>query len=187
MPQTNIVIGRCDGHGKPIDSSTYAAILADAQELGIHTKVNTVVNSVNQLEDLSQFLARSGIVRWKILQVMAVAGQNDEHISELAVSRTAFDLFVARHAGLSANGIRIVPEPVESIRGSYAMIDRFGRFFDSASGAHRYSNSILEVGVIPAFSQISFDHHGFIERGGSYDFEGKPQGGALRDINAFAA
>ena len=185
--QTNIMIGRCDGRGMPLDSTTYATILADAQELGIRTKVNTVVNSVNQHEDLSQFLACSGIVRWKVLQVMAVAGQNDEHITELAVSRAEFDTFVARHSGLSANGIRIVPEPVESIRGSYAMIDRFGRFFDSRTGTHSYSDSILDVGVIPAFSQILFDREAFEKRGGSYDFVNQTTGGQIPRVDSIPA
>jgi len=172
--EANIAIGRVDGRGMPLDAAAYGAILADARALGIRTKVNTVVNSVNQHEDLSDFLAGSGIARWKVLQVMAVAGQNDEHIAQLAVTRGAFDAFVARHTGLAVEGIRIVPEPVEDIRGSYAMIDRRGRFFDSLSGAHRYSEPILEIGVARAFSQISFDREAFEERGGSYDFEGKP-------------
>ena len=49
LPQTNIAIGRVDGKGRPLDAVTYRAILADARELGIRTKVNTVVNSVNRI------------------------------------------------------------------------------------------------------------------------------------------
>ncbi len=188
VPETNIAIGRADGRGKPLDAATYGAILNDSRALGIRTKVNTVVNSVNQHENLSDFLECSGIIRWKVLQVMAVAGQNDEHIAELAVSSSAFDAFVGRHAGLAA-GIRIVPEPVEDIRGSYAMIDRHGRFFDSLSGAHRYSEPILQVGVARAFSQVSFDRDIFEERGGSYDFQtkGKPMRCASPDVQSLAA
>ena len=76
-----------------------------------------------------------------------------------------------------------MPEPVEDIRGSYAMIDRHGRFFDSLSGAHRYSEPILQVGVDRAFSQVSFDRQVFEGRGGSYDFQanGKPMRGTSPD------
>ena len=119
--------------------------------------------------------------------MMAVAGQNDEHIAELAVGRAAFDDFVARHASLAATGIRVVPEPVENIRGSYAMIDRLGRFFDSTTGGHTYSDPILEVGVTRAFSQVSFDRAAFEERGGSYDFDGRSPQGTSRDVHSFAA
>ena len=67
-----------------------------------------------------------------------------------------------------------MPESSESIRGSYAMIDPQGRFFDSSVGEHTYSDPILCVGVEHAFSQVSFDRKAYEDRGGSYDFNGEP-------------
>ena len=65
----------------------------------------------------------------------------------------------------------VISDPETSlIRGSYAMIDPHGRFFDSAGGGHRYSAPILEVGLVAAFSQVSFDPVKFLHRGGDYDF-----------------
>lgn len=61
-------------------------------------------------------------------------------------------------------------ESVEAIRGSYAVIDPHGRFFDSAGGGDRYSAPILEVGLAAAFVQVSFDPVKFLHRGGDYDF-----------------
>ena len=65
----------------------------------------------------------------------------------------------------------VISDPETSlIRGSYAMVDPHGRFFDSAGGGHRYSAPILEVGLVAAFSQVSFDPVKFLHRGGDYDF-----------------
>jgi radical S-adenosyl methionine domain-containing protein 2 len=171
--KTNRAIGRHDSKGQPLSASAYANILAEASMLGLRTKINTVVNRINCHEDMSGFIADSGIARWKVLQVMPVAGQNDAHIDLLTVSRAEFDAFVTRHQPtVEAAGIRFVPEPVTAIRGSYAMIDPQGRFFDSISGHHTYSRTILSKGVALAFSQVSFDRQLFDERGGSYEFGG---------------
>ncbi|MBV6501369.1 MAG: 7-carboxy-7-deazaguanine synthase [Prosthecobacter sp.] len=168
---TNRAMGRHDSKGQPLSADAYARILAEAALLGLRTKINTVVNRLNHCEDISTFIADSGIARWKVLQVMPVEGQNDAHIDLLTVSRAMFDAFVDRHqVRVEAAGIRMVPEPVTSIRGSYAMIDPHGRFFDSSAGSHRYSQPILEVGIEAAFAQVSFDRTAFEERGGSYDF-----------------
>lgn len=181
---TNRAIGRHDSKGNPLTEEAYAAILREAGALGIRTKVNTVVNRINHREDLGRFLVGSGISRWKILQVMPVAGQNDSHIGLLTVTRDEFDAYVDRHSMVTRAGIRVVPEPVEAIRGSYCMIDPQGRFFDSSAGRHTYSRPILEVGVERAFAEVSFDRDRFEMRGGSYDFTGDPVTQISRDVRA---
>lgn len=174
VPVTNRTIGRHDSKGMSITEDGYAEILQAAVSRGMRTKINTVVSSLNRHENMTGFIASSGITRWKILQIMPVTGQNDRHIDTLSVSRTEFDAFVQRHQAVALAGIRLVPEPVTSIRGSYAMIDPAGRFFDSSLGGHSYSQPILDVGIAPAFAQVSFDHDRFIARGGSYDFVNVP-------------
>jgi len=172
--ETNRAIGRHNGKGEPLSVDDYASVLATASDLGIRTKINTVVNRINWLEDMGGFLSDSGIARWKVLQIMPVEGQNDEHINDLLIDRSEFDAYVDRHyTRVAGAGIRIVPEPVTSIRGSYCMIDPRGRFFDSSTGAHHYSRPILEVGIKAAFEEVSFDRTLFDERGGSYDFAGE--------------
>ena len=173
-PDTNRAIGRRDSRGSTIPARDYSAVLHNAADCGMRTKVNTVVCRLNHREDLNEFITSSGIARWKILQIMAVAGQNDEHIDNLSVTREEFDQFVGRHHPVSLTGICMVPEPVDAIRGSYAMIDPFGRFFDSTSGGHRYSRPVLDIGVSNAFSEISFDRSLFLTRGGHYDFLDSP-------------
>lgn len=169
-PETNRAVGRHDSKGLPLSATAYAHILAEAAMLGLRTKINTVVNRINCREDMGGFIADSGIARWKLLQVMPVEGQNDAHIDLLTLSRAEFDAYVARHQRVSAAGIRLVPEPVTAIRGSYAMIDPQGRFFDSSAGHHTYSKPILEAGIEEAFAQVSFDRATFEARGGSYEF-----------------
>ena len=115
---------------------------------------------------------------------MPVAGQNDSHIGLLTVTRDEFDAYVDRHSMVTRAGIRVVPEPVEAIRGSYCMIDPQGRFFDSSAGRHTYSRPILEVGVERAFAEVSFDRDRFEMRGGSYDFTGDPVTQISRDVRA---
>jgi radical S-adenosyl methionine domain-containing protein 2 len=169
-PTTNQAIGRNDSKGASIPAEGYAEILSNATARGMHTKINTVVCSLNHHENMNTFISSSGIARWKILQIMAVIGQNDQHINQLSVSHREFDAFVQRHQAISHYGIRLIPEPVDSIRGSYAMIDPTGRFFDSTQGGHRYSQPILNVGISTAFAEVSFDPERFITRGGNYDF-----------------
>jgi len=83
---------------------------------------------------------------------------------------------VTRHDGLTGSGIIVVAEPVETIRGSYAMISPDGRFFDSSSGRHYYSRRILEVGLASAFSEVVFDDVKYDGRDGNYDpFTGQSQ------------
>lgn len=169
-PEINLSIGRHDSKGRPLSAEFYSRILADASDHGIRTKINTVVNRMNHREDMSPFISASGIARWKILQIMPVAGQNDFHIGELTITSAEFDGFVNRHHSVSDHGIRVVPEPIHQIRGSYCMIDPQGRFFDSSSGSHFYSDPILEAGAARAFRQVSFDQIAFNARGGEYEF-----------------
>jgi radical S-adenosyl methionine domain-containing protein 2 len=108
-------------------------------------------------------------VRWKILQVTPVQGQNDRAIQLLEIDRPAFDQFVERHDGSNKSGIIVVAEPLETIRGSYAMISPDGRFFDSSTGRHSCSSRILDVGLGHAFSEVVFDGEKYDGRDGNYD------------------
>jgi radical S-adenosyl methionine domain-containing protein 2 len=186
-PVTNIAIGRHNLRGIPMDAEDYARILSDAASLGIRTKVNTVVNRLNWREEMSQFIRNSGILRWKVLQIMQVDGQNDAFIDSLLIDGRRFDAFLKRHRSIVDTGIRMVPEPVASIRGSYCMIDPLGRFFDSSSGHHRYSRPILKVGIATAFAEVSFDHGQFLARGGSYDFLEQSPSAISPDLPAFSS
>lgn len=169
VPELNRRIGRATLSGRQLDADGYLERIAWIKESGAQLKINTVVSALNCEVDFSEFIVQAQPVRWKILQVTPVAGQNDRAIKLLQINRSAFEQFAARHQYLEGQGIRVIAEPVETIRGSYVMISPDGRFFDSSSGRHQYSSRILEVGVAKAFSEVVFDEGKFVGRDGNYD------------------
>jgi radical S-adenosyl methionine domain-containing protein 2 len=135
-------------------------------------KVNTVITSLNVSEDLSSLLRELRPERWKLLRVLPVEGQNSGKVEPLLCSAEAFQSFVDRHRGLEEEGITLVPEDNPDMRGSYAMVDPAGRFFDNTQGGHHYSEPILSRGLEVAWSQVHFSMERFDKRGGRYDFGG---------------
>lgn len=172
FPETHVALGRAV-QGKALNADDYLAIADRVRNAGMRFKVNTVVTSFNAREDHSGFLRALRPERWKILRVLPVEGQNSGKVEPLLCSDEDFEGFVERHQGLAADGIALVPEDNEDMRGSYAMVDPAGRFFDNAGGGHRYSTPILHEGIGPAWSQIRFSMTRFEQRGGRYDFGGE--------------
>jgi radical S-adenosyl methionine domain-containing protein 2 len=105
---------------------------------------------------------------------MPVEGQNDAHIANLTPESWQFDSFVSQYESSRFSGIRIVPEPISTIRGSYVMVDPQGRFFDSTTGSHFYSQAILRAGISCALNQVNFDPEKFNLRNGSADWKTSP-------------
>jgi len=173
---TNQQIGRATGAGRYLDEAAYLQRIEWIKDVGAQLKINTVVSRLNWQSDLSEFIVRANPVRWKILQVTPVEGQNDQFIKLLQIDRSTFYQFVARHSIVETLGVRTVAEPVETIRGSYAMVSPDGRFFDSSEGRHQYSSRILEVGLSSAFREVSFDAAKYDGRDGNYNpFTGESQ------------
>lgn len=158
-------------HGEAIPADHHVAVMDAARRAGARLKVNTVVTALNAGEDMSALIARLRPERWKILQVLPVEGQNSGRLDGLICSPEAFRAFVERHRDLERQGVRLVAEENEDMRGSYAMVDPAGRFFDNTGGGHRYSAPILEVGVDRAWSEVAFRMDRFLGRGGAYDFD----------------
>jgi radical S-adenosyl methionine domain-containing protein 2 len=139
---------------------------------GIRTKLNTVVTRLNHHLDMSSFVRTCRPERWKIFQVLPVAGQNDGGVQDLVVSGSEFKGFVDRHAHLAGEGITVIPERNELMLDSYVMINPIGQFYNTGMGKHLYSSPILEVGIESALSQVGWNADHFIERDGDYNFEG---------------
>ena len=167
-PETLRQIGRVNG--KMVDGQQYIEIAQYAKTLGMRIKINTVVNRYNCEEDMRGLLQKMSPERWKLLQVTWVKGQNDKYFPELEVTEEQFKAFVRRHQGWIGDTIKIIPEETDDIRGSYAMIDPVGRFFDSANGEYHFSDLILDIGLSQAFQQVVFKRDKFEKRGGIYDF-----------------
>ena len=134
---------------------------------GIKLKLNTVVTARTWQEDMRPLIRALQPQRWKVFQVLAVGGQNDEKVAPLLVSSAQFGDFVARHADLPAPWSPVV-EDNDAMTGSYAMIDPLGRFFSNVAGHHTYSRPILDVGVATALRESMFAPQRLVRRGGVY-------------------
>lgn len=161
---TNARLGR--GSGQHVAQTVYLANFI--RRNGIRLKINTVVTRLAVDEDMGSLIRALRPERWKLFQVLPIAGENDGKVEELLISEEEFRAFVTRHLHLESLGLRVVPESNELMTASYGMIDPFGRFFDNALGRLRYSGPILQDGLSAAFSAVCYRHERFIERGGEY-------------------
>ncbi|MCK6527591.1 viperin family antiviral radical SAM protein [Myxococcota bacterium] len=161
---TEIGIGR--GRGDHVRRAV--ALASRCRTLGIRVKLNTVVCALNWREDLSPLVLAVRPDRWKIFQVLPIAGQNDGAIDDLLVTADQLHAFVERHRDLARRGFPPVVEDNDAMKGSYVMVDPLGRFYGNATGRHVYSDPILDVGVEAALSQVGFDAAKFDRRGGRY-------------------
>jgi radical S-adenosyl methionine domain-containing protein 2 len=148
----------------------YLEMCQRAKDLGIQLKINTVVTRENLSEDLSGFVSAAHPARWKILQMLPVAGQNDHGSEALRVTSEEFRAFVDVQLRGLAEEITVVVEDNDAMTGSYAMLDPAGRFFDNTGGSYFYSESILTHGVARALEQVVIDSSKFRARGGYYEW-----------------
>ena len=160
----------------PLTEQAYLATVNLVKERGIRLKINTVVTSANWDEDFTGFIAKARPERWKILQVLPVAGQNDADIERFAVSAAQFDAYLTRNGSAAPNGTAVVSEDNDSMRGSYIMVDPAGRFFDNVAGKHTYSRPIINVGVVEALKEVAVRPDLFRQRGGLYNWRTRPDG-----------
>lgn len=138
------------------------------RDLGINLKLNTVITTLNWNEDMHPLVRAIRPARWKVFQVLPVAGQNDGCVEPLLISNSQFRSFVERHTDLANEGVGPVAEDNEAMTGSYAMIDPLGRFYDNYAGRHMYSHPIPNVGVAQALAEVHFEMQRLVARGGLY-------------------
>ncbi|MEG3928406.1 viperin family antiviral radical SAM protein [Microcoleus sp. D3_18a_C4] len=157
------------GNGDHVQRSI--ALFDELHRYTIHVKLNTVVTRLNFQEDMSEFVRRVRPERWKVFQVLPVDGQNDGSVEELLISTQQFQEFVERHQALLGENFRPVVETNDLMRDSYVMINPQGQFYNTTTGRHLYSSSILEVGVDAALAQVGWNVDNFLARGGIYAWE----------------
>jgi len=146
-------------------------IMPIIREHDLNLKLNTVVTSLNQHDDMLPLISRWKPKRWKAFQVLPVEGQNDLEFRSLELSNEVFERWCTHHSKVRSVGIDFVPESVAMMRGSYAMLDCLGRFYDNIGAGYRFGRSILDVNVLEAWSDISFNESRFRDRGGYYDWK----------------
>jgi radical S-adenosyl methionine domain-containing protein 2 len=170
---THLRLGRAVAGTRPLSLEEYEMLAARLREAGVRVKLNTVVTSINAGEDLTPLVRRLRPERWKVLRVLPVDGQNDGRVEPLLCTDEDFQSFVERHQHLAMEELVLAVEDNEDMRGSYAMVDPAGRFFENTRGSHHYSASLLEVGLDAAWAQVRFSMERFERRGGRYDFGGE--------------
>ncbi len=161
------------GRGKGSHVRQSIGLFDLAHAYGIRTKLNTVVTALSWEEDMSSFVRRVQPARWKVFQVLPLAGQNDGLVEPLLITPQQFCAFVERHAPLCAEGLGPVMEDNDAMMSSYVMVDPLGRFYGNAAGRYVYSDPILSVGVAVALAQVGWQPDRFVDRGGAYDWSAR--------------
>ncbi|MDX2303261.1 MAG: viperin family antiviral radical SAM protein [Microscillaceae bacterium] len=164
LDKVNLLSGRAITGKKVLKETDYQALCLKIKGLGYRLKINTVIHQFNWKENFSGFITEIQPERWKVFQVLPIAGQNDIAVERFLISEDEFQVFIQRHQQFTC----LAPESNEAIKGSYLMIDPAGRFFDNSEGKHRYSQPILEVGIEQSIQEIGVDYSKFLERGGLY-------------------
>lgn len=165
--ETNLKMGRAIAGTRALNKAYYYAIIDLINKYDYKLKINTVVTQHNVLEDLTDLISYSGTGRWKVFQVLPIAGENDKFIDTLKISSIEYQSFLDRHHSLSSV---LIPESNEKMKGSYAMVDPAGRFFENSTGKLTYSLPILEVGALNAYAQAHPSQVKFLDRGGLYNY-----------------
>lgn len=167
--ETNTATGRAISRNTSLQTDYYFSLADRIKKFGFGFKVNTVVSRLNFNESMSNFIRYTKPKRWKIFQVLPIVGQNDLYIDNFKISDKQFQIFLDTHSNLN-DFTTLVPESNKQMKGSYAMVDPAGRFYDNANGTHNYSKPILELGGGKAIQQVNYDFEKFISRGGQYDW-----------------
>lgn len=128
-------------------------------------KINTVVNSYNYKEDMTNFIKNVNPERWKVFKVLPIKNQNHLNYKKFEISQFEFNRFLDKHKKIDS----LVKEDNDDMIGSYVMIDPAGRFFDNTKGYYTYSSSIIEKGVEFSLNEINTDYDKFVNRKGIYE------------------
>ena len=152
---TNIKIGRTEKSGV-MDTDKVLRDISVIKELNpsIDIKINTVVSSLNQSEDLSAFIDQAAPNKWKVFKVLPVITRENE------VSQDDFIEFLERHSKFENI---ISSEDNDEMTDSYLMIDPIGRFFQNSilGSGYSYSTPIVNTGIEKALNEINFDPEKF--------------------------
>lgn len=165
---TRLLMGRAHLGKDALSNEDYISRASLIREAGISLKINTVVTAQNHAENMGSFIEALRPNRWKVFQAMQVDGQNDLEAASILCTDQMYACFRARHSGFTQGFGTTVFEGNDDMRGSYAMVDPYGRFYDSTAGKHTYSAPIWMVGVEKAYAQVAVDAGKFVRRGGNY-------------------
>ena len=160
---TEIGLGR--GHGRHIAHAREVCRLA--REAGMKLKLNTVVTKLNFQEDMRPLVRDLDPLRWKVFQMLLVAGQNDAGVT-LATTSEEFETFRKTNADLVlGSGQKPVFEAGEDMVDSYLMLAPDGGII--ANSRHHYRFIPLKEVEARGLSGI-VSERAYVDRGGVYDW-----------------
>ncbi|XP_056637978.1 S-adenosylmethionine-dependent nucleotide dehydratase RSAD2-like [Diorhabda sublineata] len=165
--ETNKIIGRGQKNKNHVDQ--LMKVQQWCQKYDVLFKINTVVNTYNQNEDMSEQIIKLNPIRWKVFQCLLLEGENVgpdalRNAERFYISESEFNEFLERHKKVEC----LVPESNTKMQNSYLILDEYLRFLDCTSGSKRPSKSILDIGVSNALKFSGFDEGMFKKRGGIY-------------------
>ena len=101
-----------------------------------------------------------------------VRGENEDSsklrdVTKFQITDEEFNKFIERHKEIKC----LIPEPNNTMKSSYLILDEKMRFLDKGDGDEYMSESILDVGVQKALENIKYDEEEFKKRGGDYLFD----------------
>ncbi|XP_017774609.1 PREDICTED: radical S-adenosyl methionine domain-containing protein 2-like [Nicrophorus vespilloides] len=165
--ETNKAIGRGQGQKSHLDK--LHKVRNWCLQYDVLFKINTVVNTYNYDEDMSEEIERLNPIRWKVFQCLLIDGENAgetalRNAEQFYIEDNMFDKFIESHQHVKC----LVPESNKHMQNSYLILDEYMRFLDCTRGGKEPSKSILDVGVNNALKFSGFDEAMFKKRGGFY-------------------
>ncbi|XP_017330837.1 S-adenosylmethionine-dependent nucleotide dehydratase RSAD2 [Ictalurus punctatus] len=165
--ETNQVIGRAQGRKSHIDN--LYKVRNWCKEYRVAFKINSVINTFNVHEDMTEHIRGLNPVRWKVFQCLLIEGENTgkdslREAEKFIITDQEFQDFLDRHQSINC----LVPESNQKMKDSYLILDEYMRFLDCRAGRKDPSKSILDVGVEEAIKFSGFDERMFLKRGGKY-------------------
>ncbi|KAJ8978486.1 hypothetical protein NQ317_002073 [Molorchus minor] len=164
---TNKAIGRGQGTKNHIEQ--LMKVCNWCNKYSVLFKINTVINTYNQDEDMTLEINRLNPIRWKVFQCLLIDGENAgpnalRNAERFYISEDVFNKFLDRHKEVKS----LVPESNTKMQNSYLILDEYMRFLDCRNGSKTPSKSILDIGVKNALKFSGFDECMFKKRGGIY-------------------
>mgnify|MGYP001052760539 CR=1 FL=1 len=140
-------------------------------ELSVKLKINTVVTSCTYKEDMTDLIRELKPARWKAFQVLKVKEENDIGFDDMEISTSQFQEFIDINSKVEQYGIPFISEFNDQMDRSYVMILPDGHFFNYTDKGYVASkDSIFDVGVEKALSQVDWDSDSYFRRKGYYDW-----------------
>jgi len=155
------------GHGGHVEKALRAC--KEIRREGIKLKVNTVVTKLNFSEDMRSLIAELRPLRWKVFQMLVIAGQNEDDAGELTPTREEFETFKRINGDITLeSGQPPTFESSEDMVDSYLILAPDGSVIQNSN--HQYKYTPLEIALQSGLSGI-VSRRAYLARGGKYDWE----------------